>query len=100
MKRWLAGVAATAVVVGGVAPAQAWNCGVQIRKAEEAIKTAEGMKLPPEAKQILEEARKLVAESRSHHGGAKAKIDHAHAMWKAKAALAQAEAVQAISTPQ
>ena len=100
MKRWLAGTVVTVAVLGvSLAPAHAWNCGVQIRKAEEAIKTAEGMKLSPEAKALLDEAKKLVAESRKHHGDAKAKIDHANAIWKAKAALAQAEAVQAISTP-
>lgn len=99
MKRWVAGAVTVAVLGLSLAPAHAWNCGVQIRKAEEAIKTAEGMKLAPEAKALLDEAKKLVAESRKHHGDAKVKIDHANAIWKAKAALAQAEAVQAISTP-
>ena len=44
-------------------------------------------------------AKRLVEESKKHHIEAKAKIDHANAMWKAKAALAQAEAAAAISTP-
>jgi hypothetical protein len=57
------------------------------------------MKLGPEAKGLVEDAKKLLAESRKHHTDAKAKIDHANAMWKAKAALAEAEAAAAISTP-
>ena len=81
------------------APALAWNCPVQIRAAEEAIKKAEAMKLSPEAKALLEESKKLAAQAKQHHTDAKAKIDHANAMWKAKAGLAQAEAVAAISTP-
>jgi hypothetical protein len=59
-------------------PAAAWNCPVQIKSAEDAIKKAEAMKLSADAK---------------------AKIDHANAMWKARAAQAQAEAAAAISTP-
>ena len=54
---------------------------------------------PAEAGVFMEEAKKLVAQSKAHHGDAKAKIDHANAMWKAKSAQAQAEAAQAISTP-
>jgi len=80
-------------------PALAWNCPVQLRAAEDAIKKAEAMKLSPEAKALVEEARKLVAQSKAHHGDAHAKIDHANAMWKARAAQAQAEAAAAISTP-
>jgi hypothetical protein len=40
-----------------------------------------------------------VEEAKKHHTDAKAKIDHANAMWKARAAQAQAEAAAAISTP-
>ena len=47
----------------------------------------------------MDEAKKLVAESRKHHTEAKTKVDHAHAIWKAKAAQAQAESAAAISTP-
>jgi hypothetical protein len=80
-------------------PALGWNCPVQIKAAEDAIKKAEGMKMPPEARALVDEAKKLVAESKKHHGEAKAKIDHANAIWKAKAAQAQAESAVAISTP-
>ena len=39
-----------------------------------------------------------MAESKKHHEG-NTKLEHAHSMWKAKAALAQAEAVITISSP-
>jgi len=87
------------VLALGSSPALAWNCPVQIKAAEDAIKKAEAMKLGPEAKVLVEDAKKMVAEAKKHHTDAKAKIDHANAMWKAKAALAQAEAAAAISTP-
>ncbi len=79
--------------------AAAWNCPVQIKSAEDAIKRAEAMKLSAEARGLVEQAKALVAESKKHHTDAKAKIDHANAMWKARAAQAQAEAAAAISTP-
>ena len=90
---------AVAAIASTASPVLAWNCPVQIRAAEEAIKKAEAMKLPPEAKALLEESKKLVAQAKQHHTDAKNKIDHANAMWKAKAALAQAESAAAISTP-
>lgn len=91
-----------ALVVGGVAlgpgSARAWQCPVQWKAAEEAIKKAEALKVPADAKPLLAEAKKLVAESKKHHEG-NTKLEHAHSMWKAKAALAQAEAVITISAP-
>ena len=91
--------AVTLFVAVAPIPAPAWNCPVQIKAAEDAIKKTETMKLGPEAKGLIEQAKKLVEEARTNHREAKAKIDHANAMWKAKAALAQAEAAAAISTP-
>ena len=100
MKRGLAVVLTVAVALAVASGAAlAWNCPVQIKAAEDAIKKAEAMKLGPEAKGLVEDAKRLVAESTKHHTDAKAKIDHANAMWKAKAALAEAEAAAAISTP-
>ena len=84
----------------GTSPAFAWNCPVQIKAAEDAIKRTEGMKLSPEARALVEDAKRLLTEARKHHAGASAKIDHANAMWKAKAALAEAESAAAISSPQ
>ena len=86
-------------LVLGAAPAAAWNCPVQIKSAEDAIKKAEAMKLSPDAKHLVEKAKALVAEAKTDHIDAKAKIDHANAMWKARAAQAQAEAAAAISSP-
>ncbi|MBI4635942.1 MAG: hypothetical protein HY727_06285 [Candidatus Rokubacteria bacterium] len=100
MKRLVVVPLALAVVITlGLGPALAWQCPVQWKAAEEAIKKAEAMNTPPEAKALLTEAKKFLAESKKHHNEGNAKIDHAHSMWKAKAALAQAEAAATISTP-
>jgi hypothetical protein len=80
-------------------PALAWQCPVQQKAAEEAIKKAEGMNVPPEAKAMLEDAKRLVAESKKHHADGSTKVEHARSMWKAKAALAIAESVITISQP-
>ena len=99
MKR---GIVVALVVTGVVAlaggPALAWQCPVQWKGAEEAIKKAESLNVPADAKPLLADARRLVAESKKHHEG-NTKLEHAHSMWKAKAALAQAEAVITISAP-
>jgi hypothetical protein len=89
---WLASALGTGSALG-------WNCPVQIKAAEDAIKRAGAMKLTPEAKALVEDAKRFLAESKKHHADARAKIDHANAIWKAKAALAEAEAAAAISTP-
>ena len=80
-------------------PVSAWNCPVLIKAAEDTIKRTEAMKLTPEAKGLVEDAKRLLAEAKKHHAEARADIDHANAMWKAKAAEAEAEAAAAISTP-
>src|SRR5262245_38752810 len=87
------------VLVVHATPVAAWNCPVQFKAAEDAIKRAETMKLSPDAKRLVDGAKQLLAEAKKHHIDATAKIDHANAMWKAKAALAEAEAAAAISTP-
>ena len=86
------------VVALAVGPALAWQCPVQWKAAEEAIKKAEALNVPADAKPLLAQAKKLVAESKKHHEG-NTKLDHANSMWKAKAALAQAESVITISSP-
>ena len=90
------GVAAVVAFVAG--PALGWQCPVQWKAAEEAIKKAEALKISPEAKQLLDQAKKFVAESKKHHEG-NTKLEHAYSMWKAKAALDQAEAIITISAP-
>ena len=82
-----------------VNPALAWQCPVQWKAAEEAIKKAEGMNVPPEAKAMLEDAKRFVAEAKKHHADGSTKVEHARSMWKAKAALAIAESVITISQP-
>lgn len=76
----------------------AWQCPVQWKAAEEAIRKAEALNIPADARPLLADAKRLVAESKKHHEG-NTKLEHAHSMWKAKAALAQAEAVITISAP-
>ena len=93
-------VAGSALLVAlAVAPAAAWNCPVQIKAAEDAIKRAEAMKLSPQAKGLVADAQRLLAEAKKDHTEATAKIGHANAMWKAKAAAAEAESAAAIPTP-
>ncbi len=91
------GLALALVLAAG--PAIAWNCPVQIKSAEDAIKRAEAMKHGPEAQALIDLAKKTVAEAKKNHSEASSKADHASAMWKAKAAQAQAEAAAALSTP-
>ena len=91
--------AVAGLVLLAVGPAAAWQCPVQWKAAEEAIKKAEAMKVSPEGKAMLEDAKRLVAESKKHHTDGNTKIEHARAMWKAKAALAIADSVITISEP-
>jgi len=100
MRRCLLVLVALAVVVLVAAdPAAAWQCPVQWKAAEEAIKKAEGMKVAPDGQAMLVDAKRLVAESKKHHTEGNTKVEHARAMWKAKAALAIAESVATISEP-
>ena len=89
---------ALATVVAA-SPAFAWNCPVQIKSAEDTIKKAEAMKLTPEGRDLIDKAKKLVADAKEHHTSARTKAEHANAMWKAKAAQAQAESAAALATP-
>ncbi len=93
---WLVAVLVLMLAVG---QASAWQCPVHLKAAEETIKKAESMNLPAEARALVAEAKKLWAEARKHHMEGNAKIDHANSMWKARAALAQAEAAVVLATP-
>lgn len=100
MTRLAIGVTTVVLVLSlGLGPALAWQCPVQWKAAEEAIKKAEGLSVPAEAKSMLEDAKRLVAESKKHHTEGNTKVEHARSMWKAKAALAIAESVTTISQP-
>ena len=97
-KFWGVPVTAGALVLLTMGSASAWQCPVQWKAAEEAIKKAEGMKVAPEGKAMLEDAKRLISEAKKHHDG-NTKVEHARSMWKAKAALAIAESVATISEP-
>ena len=92
-------VAVPVLTTMAAGPALAWQCPVQQKAAEETIKKAESTNVPPEAKAMLEDAKRLVAESKKHHTEGTTKVEHARSMWKAKAALAIAESVITISQP-
>ena len=99
MKRLALTLLTFLLAFGSGLPALANNCPVQIQRAEELIKKAETMKPPPEAKALLEEARKLIAEAKASHEGVRGKPDHADAIRKAKIAQALAEEAAALAAP-
>ena len=83
-----------------VAPAAwAFNCPVVIKQAEDLIKKAEGGKVTPDTKPLIEEAKKQVAEARAHHESARTKRDHGDAVRKAKVAAAFAEEAIVLQQP-
>jgi hypothetical protein len=98
-RSWGASVMTGALVMLAAASAWAWQCPVQWKAAEEAIKKTEGMKVAPEGKAMIADAKRLIAESKKHHTEGNTKIEHARSMWKAKAALAIADSVATISEP-
>jgi hypothetical protein len=83
--------------------AHAFSCPIMIKEAEDAIAKAEptvaksGSPDKPAAERALAEAKKMVAEARKDHEGAKARADHAAAIRKAKIARAYAEEAQVLT---
>ena len=75
------------------------DCPAHIRSAEDSIKKAGAMTLGPEAKALVEKAQNALREAKKNLADARAKIDYANCMWKARAPQAQAESAAAISTP-
>ena len=98
-RSWGVSVMAGALVLLVAGSVSAWQCPVQWKAAEEAVKRTEGMKVAPEGKAMLEDAKRLIAESKKHHTEGNTKVEHARSMWKAKAALAIADSVITISQP-
>jgi len=91
---WRAIVVALGVLLLGVGAAtrvDAYTCPVLIKQAEDAIAKAERTQLLPEGRALIEDAKKLVAEARRHHGTATAKKDHDDAVRKARTAQGLAE---------
>jgi hypothetical protein len=97
--RTLAMVCASISIALSTVPAWAFNCPVVIKQAEDLIRKAEGTKPNADTRPLIDEARKLLAEARAHHEGAKTKKDHGDAVRKAKTAAAYAEEAIVLSTP-
>ena len=96
--RIVAGLVVFAAVACAVAPAWAFNCPVVIKQADELIRKAEP-RATPDTKPLIDEAKKQVAEAKSHHDTAKTKRDHGDAVRKAKVAAAFAEEAITLQGP-
>ena len=82
-----------------VPAASAFNCPVVIKQAEDIIRKAEGGKVNADTKPLIEEAKKQLAEAKTHHESAKIKRDHGDAVRKAKVAAAYAEEAIVLQNP-
>ena len=89
----------TGALVMFAANAWAFNCPVVIKQAEDLIKKAETGKSNADTKPLLDEAKKQLAEARTHHETAKTKKDHGDAVRKAKVAAAFAEEAIVLQSP-
>ena len=97
--RRLAVLVTMAIAVLTLAPeARAFTCPVHIKQAEDLIAKAEA-KVTAETRGLIDEAKKMLVESKAHHEKAKGKRDHAAAIRKAKVASALAEEAITIQTP-
>jgi hypothetical protein len=87
------------LLVATATVAWAFTCPVVIKQAEDLIKKADGGKVTPDTKPLIEEAKKLLTEARAHHDNAKTKRDHGDAVRKAKTAAAFAEEAIVLQNP-
>jgi hypothetical protein len=92
-------LAVMAVLVASASAAWAFNCPVVIKQAEDLIKKAEAGKANADTKPLLDEAKKQLAEAKTHHETAKTKKDHGDAVRKAKVAAAFAEEAIVLQNP-
>jgi hypothetical protein len=99
MAKLVAPALAAALTLVTTLGASAFNCPVVIKQAEDLIQKAGEVRLGPDTRPLLEEARKLLAEAKAHHANAKTKRDHADAVRKAKVAMALAEEVLVLQSP-
>jgi hypothetical protein len=90
---------ASILLLAAATTAWAFTCPVVIKQAEDLIKKAEGGKVNADTRPLIEEARKVLAEARTHHETAKTKRDHADAVRKAKVAAAYAEEAITLQGP-
>ena len=98
-KTVLAIMSAAIVLAFTLGAAWAFTCPVVIKQAEDLIKKAEAGKVTADTRPLIEEAKKSVAEARSHHENAKSKRDHGDAVRKAKTASAYAEEAITLQNP-
>ena len=90
MKRLASLTAVVAITLVPASLASAFTCPVVIQQAEDLIKKAEA-KTTADTRGLVEDAKKMLAEAKTHHETAKSKRDHADAVRKAKVASALAE---------
>ena len=98
MRRFVALVTMAAAVLMVASPARAFTCPVHIKQAEDLIAKAEA-KVTAETRGLVDEAKKMLVEAKTHHEKARAKRDHAAAIRKAKVASALAEEAITLQTP-
>ena len=98
MRRVILLITIVGVVLAPASVGWAFNCPVVIKQAEDLIKKAEG-KVTADTRGLVDEAKKMLAEAKAHHEGAKTKRDHADAVRKAKVASAFAEEAITLHQP-
>jgi hypothetical protein len=98
MRRFVVLVTMAVAMLMVAAEARAFTCPVHIKQAEDLIAKAEA-KATPETRGLVDEAKKMLAEAKTHHEKAKAKRDHAAAIRKAKVASALAEEAITLQSP-
>ncbi|HEV8614208.1 MAG TPA: hypothetical protein VGU22_01835 [Methylomirabilota bacterium] len=92
-------LAVMAVWLASASAAWGFNCPVVIKQAEDLIKKAEAGKANADSRPLLDEAKKQLAEAKTHHETAKTKKDHGDAVRKAKVAAAFAEEAIVLQNP-
>jgi hypothetical protein len=97
--RALGAIVVFALLAASAGVAWGFTCPVVIKHAEDMIRKAEAGKPNADTRPLIEEARKLLAEAKAHHEGAKTRKDHGDAVRKAKTAAAFAEEAIVLATP-
>jgi hypothetical protein len=98
MRRFVVFVTMVSAVLMPASPARAFTCPVHIKQAEDLVAKAE-VKVTPETRGLVDEAKKMLVEAKAHHEQAKGKRDHAAAVRKAKVASALAEEAVTLQSP-
>ena len=98
MRRFVALVTTAITMLVIASSAGAFICPVHIKQAEDLIAKAEA-KVTAETRGLVDEAKKMLVEAKTHHETAKGKRDHAAAVRKAKVASALAEEAITLQSP-